>query len=188
MPRHLSPALPTARARAQVLLVGIEAHVCVLQTALDLLEKGLEVHLLVDAIGSQREHDRAVALQRMSQAGARLHALPRAASSALRWHSAGHELPRCCHHCRRVPLHERDGAVPAHKRCQVARVQDHLRAGQGGRAPALPQLPVEPMMAQLLACVSVHFNWRLACMSATSLRTTRSTFQCGYSSCASPMP
>lgn len=55
----------------QVLLCGIEAHVCILQTTLDLLQRGYEVHLLVDGISSQRGHDRAVALQRMSQAGER---------------------------------------------------------------------------------------------------------------------
>lgn len=56
----------------QVLLCGIEAHVCVFQTTLDLLESGYEVHLLVDAISSQRPHDRAIALQRMAQMGAHL--------------------------------------------------------------------------------------------------------------------
>jgi len=55
----------------QVLLLGIEAHVCVLQTTMDLLDKGMEVHLLLDGISSQREHDRAVAIQRMAAAGAR---------------------------------------------------------------------------------------------------------------------
>lgn len=54
----------------QVLLLGIEAHVCVLQTAVDLIEKGLEVHVLVDGVSSQRPGDRAVALQRMAQSGA----------------------------------------------------------------------------------------------------------------------
>ncbi|KAG1664253.1 hypothetical protein FOA52_003507 [Chlamydomonas sp. UWO 241] len=54
----------------QVMLLGIEAHVCVLQTTLDLLERGYEVHLLVDGISSQRPGDRAVALQRMVQSGA----------------------------------------------------------------------------------------------------------------------
>eukprot|EP00192_Tetraselmis_astigmatica_P018730 CAMPEP_0117670758 /NCGR_PEP_ID=MMETSP0804-20121206/12950_1 /TAXON_ID=1074897 /ORGANISM="Tetraselmis astigmatica, Strain CCMP880" /LENGTH=257 /DNA_ID=CAMNT_0005479131 /DNA_START=333 /DNA_END=1103 /DNA_ORIENTATION=+ len=54
----------------QVLLVGIEGHVCVTQTALDLIEKGYEVHLIADGISSQRIEDRAVGLHRMMQAGA----------------------------------------------------------------------------------------------------------------------
>eukprot|EP00877_Chromochloris_zofingiensis_P000146 jgi/Chrzof1/10131/Cz04g30020.t1 len=54
----------------QVLLCGIEAHVCVLQTTLDLLEKGYEVHVIVDGVSSQRPTDRAVGLHRMSQSGA----------------------------------------------------------------------------------------------------------------------
>jgi len=40
--------------RKQVLLCGIEAHVCVSQTALDLLENGYEVHVICDAVSSQR--------------------------------------------------------------------------------------------------------------------------------------
>lgn len=61
---------------SQVMLLGIEAHVCVLQTTLDLLEKGYEVHLLVDGISSQRPHDRAVALHRLSNSGRGMHQLP----------------------------------------------------------------------------------------------------------------
>jgi isochorismate hydrolase len=53
-----------------VLLVGIEAHVCVLQTALDLLEKGYDVHVLADGVSSQRPSDRFTALERMKQSGA----------------------------------------------------------------------------------------------------------------------
>jgi len=54
----------------QVLLVGIEAHVCVLQTSLDLMESGYEVHIMVDGVSSARLNDRAVALQRLAAAGA----------------------------------------------------------------------------------------------------------------------
>ncbi|KAL3161024.1 hypothetical protein ABBQ38_009408 [Trebouxia sp. C0009 RCD-2024] len=54
----------------QVMLCGIEAHVCVLQTALDLLEQGVEVHLVVDGISSQRLTDRQTALTRATQSGA----------------------------------------------------------------------------------------------------------------------
>lgn len=55
--------------RSQVVLCGIEAHVCVAQTALLLLRRGLEVHLVVDAVASRHERDREVALRRLEQAG-----------------------------------------------------------------------------------------------------------------------
>jgi nicotinamidase-related amidase len=55
-----------------IVLFGIEAHVCVLQTALDLLEQGKDVHIIVDACTSQQAFDREIALQRLSQAGAYL--------------------------------------------------------------------------------------------------------------------
>lgn len=54
----------------QVVLVGCEAHVCVLQTALGLLEQGLQVFLVVDAVGSRRASDKQLALARLQQAGA----------------------------------------------------------------------------------------------------------------------
>lgn len=56
--------------RIQVVLVGIEAHICVLQTALDLLHSGLKVYVVADAVGSRSEADRDVALQRVRDAGA----------------------------------------------------------------------------------------------------------------------
>ena len=58
--------------RNQVLLCGIEAHVCVMQTALDLLDRGAEVHVVTDAVGSRHPHDREVGLHRLDRAGATL--------------------------------------------------------------------------------------------------------------------
>ena len=55
--------------RRSAILYGIEAHVCVRQTALDLLEQGYEVHLVVDACSSMSWQDRAIALRSMSDAG-----------------------------------------------------------------------------------------------------------------------
>jgi nicotinamidase-related amidase len=54
----------------QVLVCGIEAHICVLQTSLDLLERGFEVFLLTDCITSRDSRNKDVAMARLSQAGA----------------------------------------------------------------------------------------------------------------------
>ena len=59
-----------ARNVKQVLVCGIEAHICVTQTALDLLVAGFEVHLLVDCITSRVPESKQVALARLTQAGA----------------------------------------------------------------------------------------------------------------------
>jgi nicotinamidase-related amidase len=58
-----------ALGRRQVVIAGIEAHVCVMQTALGLRERGYEPFLVDDAVGSQRAEDRAAGLLRMSAAG-----------------------------------------------------------------------------------------------------------------------
>jgi len=58
------------QARPKVLLAGIEAHVCVLQTALDLLAQDLRVYLAVDAVGSRYAIDHEYALRRLERAGA----------------------------------------------------------------------------------------------------------------------
>jgi nicotinamidase-related amidase len=57
------------RGRTQVVLAGIEAHVCVLNTALDLLAQDFRVYLAVDAVGSRYAVDRDTALRRLEQAG-----------------------------------------------------------------------------------------------------------------------
>ena len=54
------------------LVVGIEAHVCVLQTVMDILSAGFRVFVAVDAVGSRNEIDCRVALDRMNSAGATL--------------------------------------------------------------------------------------------------------------------
>lgn len=56
----------------KILVVGIEAHVCIQQTVLDLLADGFRVYLAVDAIGSRHEIDYETALRRMDSAGATL--------------------------------------------------------------------------------------------------------------------
>ena len=54
------------------LLCGIEAHVCVLQTALDLRDRGLRVQLLTDAVSSRHPFERFAAFDRLSQSGVSL--------------------------------------------------------------------------------------------------------------------
>ncbi|HXG67811.1 MAG TPA: isochorismatase family protein, partial [Blastocatellia bacterium] len=54
----------------QVIVCGIEAHICVTQTVVDLLLRGYEVHLLVDCITSRKRESKEVALARLTQAGA----------------------------------------------------------------------------------------------------------------------
>jgi nicotinamidase-related amidase len=56
--------------RDQAVVCGIEAHVCVNQTVLDLLDRGLEVHVVQDAVGSRTEENCLVGLQKAERAGA----------------------------------------------------------------------------------------------------------------------
>jgi len=50
-------------------IAGIEAHVCVLQTALGLAAEGREVFVAADAVGSRNPADRTLALERMAHRG-----------------------------------------------------------------------------------------------------------------------
>ena len=54
---------------SQVVLCGLETHVCVNQTAHDLLDRGFQVHLLVDAVCSRFDHNRKAGLKKMFAAG-----------------------------------------------------------------------------------------------------------------------
>ena len=54
----------------QAIVCGIEAHICVTQTVLDLLSQGYEVFLLIDCITSRKRESKEVALARLTQAGA----------------------------------------------------------------------------------------------------------------------
>jgi nicotinamidase-related amidase len=56
--------------RDQAIVCGIEAHVCVSQTVHDLLNRGIEVHVPGDAVGSRHELDYRLGLERMRRAGA----------------------------------------------------------------------------------------------------------------------
>lgn len=53
-----------------VIVFGIEAHVCVMQSVLDLIEEGFTPILIIDCIGSRSKHDMDVAIQRMLSIGA----------------------------------------------------------------------------------------------------------------------
>lgn len=55
-----------------VLLVGIETHVCVFQSAMDLLANGYDVFVCIDAVGSRHEEDYMTAMQRMETSGVTL--------------------------------------------------------------------------------------------------------------------
>ncbi len=55
--------------RKTCIISGIEAHICVEQTALDLLNMGYNVHVVADAIGSRKEKDKEIALQKLCRCG-----------------------------------------------------------------------------------------------------------------------
>jgi len=58
--------------RHQIVLAGIETHVCMLQTALDLLAAGFDVYVTADVTRSRHAADRECALRRMADSGVRL--------------------------------------------------------------------------------------------------------------------
>eukprot|EP00033_Pygsuia_biforma_P000677 GCRY01000796.1.p1 GENE.GCRY01000796.1~~GCRY01000796.1.p1 ORF type:complete len:197 (-),score=53.14 GCRY01000796.1:73-663(-) len=56
--------------RKSVVIFGVETHVCVYQTTMDLIAEGYDVHIAADAVSSQRPYDREFALDRLRQVGA----------------------------------------------------------------------------------------------------------------------
>ncbi len=61
-----------ATGRKQVLLLGIESHVCVYQTAADLTAADFEVHAVVDAISSRTSANKEIGLEKMRELGAKM--------------------------------------------------------------------------------------------------------------------
>jgi nicotinamidase-related amidase len=70
--------------RGQAIVCGVEAHVCVNQTVLDLLDRGVEVHLATDAVGSRTEQNRSLGIHKAEQAGAVLTSVETALFELLR--------------------------------------------------------------------------------------------------------
>jgi len=68
--------------RDQVVIAGIESHVCVLQTAMDLLGRGYRVFIAEDAVGSGFRHDHEIAMTRLNASGA---AVCTSESAAFEW-------------------------------------------------------------------------------------------------------
>lgn len=72
LPKHLQKSTSDVEQRATILLAGCEAHVCLLQTALDLLEDEFEVWVVTDACSSRTERNRDAAFDRLAGAGVEL--------------------------------------------------------------------------------------------------------------------
>jgi nicotinamidase-related amidase len=72
LPRHLQKPQSAAEPRKTIVLAGCEAHVCLMQTALDLLEDEFEVWVVTDACSSRTERNRDAAYDRLEGAGAEL--------------------------------------------------------------------------------------------------------------------
>jgi nicotinamidase-related amidase len=62
----------SALKRGQILLAGIEAHICVYQTAVDLVQGGYEVHCVIDAVSSRTPPNRDIGIRKICENGATL--------------------------------------------------------------------------------------------------------------------
>ena len=72
LPKHLQKPAQAAPARNSIVIAGCEAHVCLLQTALDLLDEEFDVWVVTDACASRSERNRDAAFDRLAGAGAEL--------------------------------------------------------------------------------------------------------------------
>lgn len=72
LPRHLQKPAAAPEPRNTLVIAGCEAHVCLLQTALDLIEEEFEVWVVTDACSSRTERNRDAAFDRLAGAGAEL--------------------------------------------------------------------------------------------------------------------
>ena len=72
LPKHLQKPSNTPTERSSIVIAGCEAHVCLLQTALHLLEDEFDVWVVTDACSSRTERNRDAAFDRLAGAGAEL--------------------------------------------------------------------------------------------------------------------
>lgn len=72
LPRHLQKSQPVSSERSSIVVAGCEAHVCLLQTALELIEEEFEIWVVTDACGSRTDRNRDAAFDRLAGAGAEL--------------------------------------------------------------------------------------------------------------------
>jgi len=72
LPKHLQKAPQPQDQRSTIVVAGCEAHVCLLQTALDLLDEEFDVWVVTDACSSRTERNRDAAFDRLAGAGAEL--------------------------------------------------------------------------------------------------------------------
>ena len=72
LPKHLQKPPAQREPRNTIVIAGCEAHVCLLQTALDLLEDEFDVCVVTDACSSRTERNRDAAFDRLAGAGAEL--------------------------------------------------------------------------------------------------------------------
>jgi nicotinamidase-related amidase len=93
LPKHLQkPAEPEETGRSMIVIAGCEAHVCLMQTALELLEEEFDVWVVTDACSSRSERNRDAAFDRLAGNGAELVTTEMVAFEWLR--TAEHEVFR----------------------------------------------------------------------------------------------